>query len=100
MKKNLKIKIFYLGIRRNKDMRKRNKNKDKKIFICRICTYTDVYDYFVLAKSEEEAKEILIKHSPLMLKPEGIICMDLKSIKKDMIKENKEMKRFDANGWR
>ena len=72
------------------------KYKDKKIFICH--TYRMDNEYSILAKDDEEAKKILVdflnktyeSYPPYTLPYDtnDIYCIDNKSIKEDMIKEN------------
>lgn len=71
---------------------KASKPNDKKFFICRICSVTNYYDYFILAENAKEAKEILTKHSPLM--SDDIYCTDIETIKEDMIKANDVIKKY------
>ena len=78
------------------------KYKDKKIFICHVCDM-DNEEYSILAKDDEEAKKILVNYlnetygpfNPPYTIPydkNDIYCMDIESIKEDMIKENNEIK--------
>ena len=76
------------------------KYKDKKIFICHV--YGINNEYSVLAKDYEEAKKILVDFLNKTYEPfnppytipynnADIYCMDIESIKEDMIKENNEI---------
>lgn len=76
------------------------KHKNKKIFICHV--YGMDNEYSVLAKNDIEAKKIVVKHlnetygpfNPPHIIPYDITdvyCMDIESIKEDMIKENSEI---------
>lgn len=76
------------------------KYKNKKIFICHV--YGMDNEYSILAKNDEEAKKILVDHlnkiygpfNPPYIIPydkTDIYCMDIESIKEDMIKENNEI---------
>lgn len=76
------------------------KCKDKKIFICHV--YGMDNEYSILAKDDEEAKKILVNYLNIAYGPfnppytipydkNDIYCMDIESIKEDMIKENNEI---------
>ena len=75
------------------------KYRDKKIFICHV--YRMNNEYSILAKDAEEAKKILVdflnktyeSYPPYTLPYDNndIYCMDIESIKEDMIKENTEI---------
>ena len=76
------------------------KYKNKKIFICRVIGMSN--EYSVLAKDTEEAKKILVNYLNKTYGPfnppytipfnkTDIYCMDVESIKEDMIKENNEI---------
>lgn len=76
------------------------KYKNKKIFICHV--YGMDNEYSILAKNDEEAKKILVDHLNIIYGPfnppyiipydkTDIYCMDIESIKEDMIKENNEI---------
>ena len=76
------------------------KYKDKKIFICHV--YGMNNEYSILAKNDEEAKKILVNYLNIAYGPfnppytipfnkTDIYCMDIESIKEDMIKENNEI---------
>ena len=75
------------------------KYRDKKIFICHV--YRINNEYSILAKDAEEAKKILVdflnktyeSYPPYTLPYDNndIYCMDIESIKEDMIKENTEI---------
>ena len=76
------------------------KYKNKKIFICHV--YGVDNEYSILAKDDEEAKKILVDFLNKTYKPfnppytipynnADIYCMDIESIKEDMIKENNEI---------
>ena len=75
------------------------KCKDKKIFICHV--YGMNREYSILAKNDEEAKKILVDYLNISYGPfnppyipcdkNDIYCMDIESIKEDMIKENNEI---------
>lgn len=76
------------------------KYKDKKIFICHV--YGTNNEYSILAKDDEEAKKILVDFLNKTYGPfnppytipynnADIYCMDIESIKEDMIKENNEI---------
>ena len=77
------------------------KYKDKKIFICHDIYRKDNEEYSILAKDAEEAKKILVdflnktyeSYPPYTLPYDNndIYCMDIESIKEDMIKENNEI---------
>ena len=73
------------------------KYKNKKIFICHV--YRMNNEYSILAKNDEEAKKILVKYLNKTYGPfnppytipydkTDVYCMDIESIKEDMIKEN------------
>ena len=77
------------------------KYKDKKIFICHVCDM-DNEEYSILAKDDEEAKKILVNYLNETYGPfyppytipydnNDIYCIDIESIKEDMIKENNEI---------
>lgn len=76
------------------------KYNDKKIFICQVRGINN--EYSVLAKDSEEAKKIMVKYvnetygpfNPPHIVPydkTDIYCLDVESIKEDMIKENNEI---------
>ena len=71
--------------------------KNKKIFICHV--YGMDNEYSILAKDDEEAKKILVDFLNKTYGPfnpphtipynnADIYCMDIESIKEDMIKRN------------
>ena len=76
------------------------KCKDKKIFICHVIGMNN--EYSILAKNDEEAKKILVDY---IIKTYGpfnpphtipynnadIYCIDIESIKENMIKEDNEI---------
>ena len=77
------------------------KCKDKKIFICHV--YGMDNEYSILAKDDEECKKIMVNYLNIVYGPfnppytipydkNDIYCMDIESIKEDMIKENNEIK--------
>lgn len=81
-------------------MKSCKKCKDKKIFICHVCGMDN--EYSILAKDEEKAKKILVDYLNKIYGPFNpphtvpydngdIYCMDIESIKEDMIKENNEI---------
>lgn len=76
------------------------KHKNKKIFICHV--YGMDNEYSVLAKNDVEAKKIVVKHlnetygpfDPPHIIPydtTDVYCMDIESIKEEMIRENNEL---------
>lgn len=76
------------------------KYKNKKIFICRVIGINN--EYSVLAKDDEEAKKILVDYLNKTYGPfnpphtisfnnNDVYCMDIESIKENMIKENNEI---------
>ena len=76
------------------------KYKDKKIFICHV--YGMDNEYSILAKDNEEAKKILVDYLNKTYRPfnpphiipfdnNDIYCLDVESIKENMIKENNEI---------
>ena len=73
------------------------KSKDKKIFICHV--YGMNNEYSILAKDNEECKKIMVNYLNSTYRPshtvpynnDDIYCMDIESIKEDMIKENNEI---------
>lgn len=73
------------------------KYKNKKIFICHVCGMDN--EYSILAKDDEEVKKLLVDYLNKTYGPfnppytipfnkTDIYCMDIESIKEDMIKEN------------
>ena len=76
------------------------KCKDKKIFICHV--YGMDNEYSILAKDNEECKKIMVNYLNSTYRPfnppytvpfnnSDVYCMDIESIKEDMIKENNEI---------
>ena len=76
------------------------KYKNKKIFICHV--YGMNNEYSILAKNDEKAKKMLVNYFNKTYGPfnppytipydkNDIYCMDIESIKEDMIKENNEI---------
>ena len=76
------------------------KYKDKKIFICHV--YGMDNEYSILAKDDDECKKIMVNYLNNTYRPftppytvpfnnSDVYCMDIESIKEDMIKENNEI---------
>ena len=77
-----------------------DKYKNKKIFICHVCGMDN--EYSILAKDDEEAKKILVDYLNKTYGPfdpphtvpynnGDIYCINIESLKEDMIKENNEI---------
>ena len=78
----------------------REKYKNKKIFICHVIGMRN--EYSILAKNDEEAKKILVIYLNKTYGPfnppytipfnkNDIYCLDIESIKEEMIKEDNEI---------